>query len=621
MDQYEGEYAEYSNHSNEYSNHQFENDDEYSNGEYKKSADYPVMTDEQEDSEDVKYNDLNKLNDQMNSQQLYDKNGTEATLFTNSIKAELEQQMKLGIFDDEELNRRQDDENSNFSQDRPIKEERNREDRMREHRRHSRSRSRSRSRDKVRNRSRDRKSSRKDREKSPRDSKRRSRERSRDRLRKSRSPRRSKRSRSRERRRDDSRERVKSSRNRSRERRSPRKLKRRRPSKYWDVAPVGFEHVTPLQYKAMQAAGQIPATLFVPSAPAIVAPQVTGTSNTSTSGGSTVNRQARRLYIGNIPFGCSEDEMMDFFNEQMHSCNFAQAPGDPVLSIQINLDKNFAFLEFRSAEETTQAMAFDGIHYKNQSLKIRRPHDYQPMPGISDSSQPIVPGVVSTVVADSAHKIFIGGLPNHLTEDQVKELLMSFGQLRAFNLVKDSATGMSKGYAFCEYADVSITDSAILGLNGMQLGDKKLVVQRASVGAKSGPLAAANTGASALMQPVQLQVPGLQNSNSLGSQPPSEVLCLMNMVTPDELKDDEEYEDILDDIKEECSKYGYVRSIEIPRPIEGVDVPGVGKIFVEFNSISDSQKAQQQLAGRKFANRIVVTSFLSLDEYARREFQ
>jgi hypothetical protein len=35
---------------------------------------------------------------------------------------------------------------------------------------------------------------------------------------------------------------------------------------------------------------------------------------------------------------------------------------------------------------------------------------------------------------------------------------MSFGQLRAFNLVKDSATGLSKGYAFCEYADVTMTD-------------------------------------------------------------------------------------------------------------------------------------------------------------------
>ena len=57
-----------------------------------------------------------------------------------------------------------------------------------------------------------------------------------------------------------------------------------------------------------------------------------------------------------------------------------------------------------------------------------------------------------------------------------------------------------------------------------------------------------------------------------------QVLCLLNMVTPEELRDEEEYEDILEDIKEECNKYGVVRSVEIPRPIEGVDVPGCGKV-------------------------------------------
>lgn len=35
---------------------------------------------------------------------------------------------------------------------------------------------------------------------------------------------------------------------------------------------------------------------------------------------------------------------------------------------------------------------------------------------------------------------------------------MTFGSLRAFNLVKDTATGLSKGYAFCEYSEVMITD-------------------------------------------------------------------------------------------------------------------------------------------------------------------
>lgn len=106
----------------------------------------------------------------------------------------------------------------------------------------------------------------------------------------------------------------------------------------------------------------------------------------------------------------------------------------------------------------------------------------------------------------------------------------------------------------------------------MQLGDKKLIVQRASVGAKSGPLA--QPGA-AMAAPVQIQVPGFQ---AAGIGTSTEVLCLMNMVTAEELVDEEEFEDIIDDIREECSKYGSVRSIEIPRPIEGVDVPGLGKV-------------------------------------------
>lgn len=213
----------------------------------------------------------------------------------------------------------------------------------------------------------------------------------------------------RERRRSRSKERDYRRKSRSRDRGS-KSSRRRKPSLYWDVPPPGFEHITPLQYKAMQAAGQIPANI-VADTPQAAVPVV----------GSTITRQARRLYVGNIPFGVTEEEMMEFFNQQMHLSGLAQAAGNPVLACQINLDKNFAFLEFRSIDETTQAMAFDGINFKGQSLKIRRPHDYQPMPGMTDSmpvSTPVL-GVISTVVPDSPHKIFIGGLPNYLNEDQV----------------------------------------------------------------------------------------------------------------------------------------------------------------------------------------------------------
>lgn len=111
---------------------------------------------------------------------------------------------------------------------------------------------------------------------------------------------------------------------------------------------------------------------------------------------------------------------------------------------------------------------------------------------------------------------------------------------------------------------------AIAGLNGMQLGEKKMVVQRASIGAKSS----LNSGA------VHIQIPGIPTLIDISDDLATDVLCLMNMVTPEELCDDEEYDDIVEDIREECNKIGSVRSIEIPRPIEGVQVPGCGKVWI-----------------------------------------
>lgn len=59
------------------------------------------------------------------------------------------------------------------------------------------------------------------------------------------------------------------------------------------------------------------------------------------------------------------------------------------------------------------------------------------------------------------------------------------------------------------------------------------------------------------------------------------------MVTAEELTDEEEYEDILEDIKDECNKYGVVKSLEIPRPIRGVDVPGCGKVSKYFSQFKN----------------------------------
>ncbi|KAM8713631.1 hypothetical protein ACLKA7_013882 [Drosophila subpalustris] len=385
--------------------------------------------------------------------------------------------------------------------------------------------------------------------------------------------------------------------------------RKERKSSAWDVAPQGYENLSPVQYKAMQASGQIASRIIPDALP-------TGESAAI----ATVTRQARRLYVGNIPFNSSDVDMMAFFNEQIQRINGGVLhDGKAVLSCQTNLDKNFAFLEFRSMEEATQAINFDGINYRGQILKIRRPHDYHPVASVTTlditssvkgSLQPHVANLaISPLVPDSQHKVYVGGLPTCLNDEQVKELLVTFGQLRGFNLVKDSVTGQSKGFAFCEYLDHSITDQAIAGLNGMQLGDRKLIVQRAIAGVRS---------LASTQLPV-VQVPGF-STECITSQA-TEVLCLLNMVVHEDLMDDEEYEDIRKDIKQECAKYGKVKSLKIPRPIGESPQSGCGKVYVRFETVEDCKKALNALSGRKFSGRIVMTSFYDPDKYKRREFQ
>jgi splicing factor U2AF 65 kDa subunit len=74
--------------------------------------------------------------------------------------------------------------------------------------------------------------------------------------------------------------------------------------------------------------------------------------------------------------------------------------------------------------------------------------------------------------------------------------------------------------------------------------------------------------------------------------------------------------EICEDVKEECEKYGRVLEMKIPRPSGGSrQSAGVGKIFVKFDTPESAGKALRALAGRKFADRTVVTTYFSEENF------
>ncbi|XP_010238506.1 splicing factor U2af large subunit A isoform X2 [Brachypodium distachyon] len=318
-------------------------------------------------------------------------------------------------------------------------------------------------------------------------------------------------------------------------------------------------------------------------------------------------RHARRVYVGGLPPSANEQTVAIYFNHVMAAIGGnAAGLGDAVVNVYINHDKKFAFVEMRSVEEASNAMALDGILFEGAPVKVRRPTDYnpsqaavlgpsQPNPNLNLAAVGLTPGSAGGL--EGPDRIFVGGLPYYFTEAQVQELLETFGPLRGFDIVKDRETGNSKGYAFCVYQDLAVTDIACAALNGIQLGDRTLTVRRANQGAAE---------------------PRPEHENILLQ---AQHQAQMKVVSEDDLRNDEEYKDILEDMTFEGRKYGNLVQAVIPRPHpNGVPVAGVGKVFLEYADVDGSTNAKAGMHGRRFDGKVVDAVFYPEKKFADGEY-
>lgn len=185
-------------------------------------------------------------------------------------------------------------------------------------------------------------------------------------------------------------------------------------------------------------------------------------------------------------------------------------------------------------------------------------------------------------------------------------------------------TFILQGFAFFEYVDPAVTDVAIQSLNGMELGDRYLVVQRASVGAKPGmPGMIPNLPYDQFPEIPRPIMPAGKDASAADAR----ILLMLNMVTAEDLVEDDEYGDLYEDVKDECSKYGELEDLRIPRPVkkdksgsmsaqdaQRIDeAAGVGRVYVRYIDSKAASNALNTLAGRSFAGRSIIATLLADD--------
>jgi cold-inducible RNA-binding protein len=75
--------------------------------------------------------------------------------------------------------------------------------------------------------------------------------------------------------------------------------------------------------------------------------------------------------------------------------------------------------------------------------------------------------------------IFVGNLSFNTTEDELRQLFETYGQVDRVSILTDRETGRSRGFGFVEMTNAEEGEKAIAGLNGSQFGGRTVNVNEA----------------------------------------------------------------------------------------------------------------------------------------------
>ena len=189
----------------------------------------------------------------------------------------------------------------------------------------------------------------------------------------------------------------------------------------------------------------------------------------------THDRQACRVYVGGIDNRITEQQLREFMNDNLRRVEGRPAPEDPALEqerglvSEVQMRQAYAFVEFYNKTDAEIALSMDGMILGHVLLRVKSPKEMLSYYAAHPPKKYKFQNAVPSTVENGPNKIFLGSIPRDKTDLEIREIVESIGKLSAFNLVKDTESGLSKGYAFFTYVEPNLTERAISVLNGYSL--------------------------------------------------------------------------------------------------------------------------------------------------------
>ncbi|XP_078333367.1 uncharacterized protein LOC111108192 isoform X1 [Crassostrea virginica] len=169
--------------------------------------------------------------------------------------------------------------------------------------------------------------------------------------------------------------------------------------------------------------------------------------------------QYRKLFIGGLSYETTDSTLKTYF-EKWGTITDCVVMTDP----QTKRSRGFGFITYEKVAMLDECQANRPHKIDGREVETKRAMPREES-GRSESQK-------------SNEKMFVGGLRDTTTEDDVREAFQEYGNIKNIELIKDKATNKTRGFCFVTFDDYDPVDKCVLKKR-FKICDKDVEVKKA----------------------------------------------------------------------------------------------------------------------------------------------